>query len=245
MMAQQLARSIAWSIVVLMCCAVGRVAGQTGSIDAATAAPLRYRRVYVPKEKLKEFTRGHMPLKREEFPKLVDRIDAHAEATHSDMAWIQSADYSAIFSNGQLESGLAQVHVMHTGVGATVLPLSPCALAMGPATWQGAESIRGAVVGSDLKGNLGVEVRESGELQFPWTLRGETNEWGETTFDVHLPPSPMNRLILDLPDEYELLADRGIISHFDDRQKPQEPSPYAGARLQRWIVQLGGATTSS
>ncbi len=156
MMAQQLARSIAWSIVVLMCCAVGRVAGQTGSIDAATAAPLRYRRVYVPKEKLKEFTRGHMPLKREEFPKLVDRIDAHAEATHSDMAWIQSADYSAIFSNGQLESGLAQVHVVHTGVGATVLPLSPCALAMGPATWQGAESIRGAVVGSDLKGNLGV-----------------------------------------------------------------------------------------
>jgi YD repeat-containing protein len=192
--------------------------------------------VYVPQAEQSQFTSGHAAMLRSEFPKLVEKIRRRVQASRDEAAWIQSADYSAVFRDGQLVDGLARLNVVHTSVDSSVLQLSPCQLAVGPATWEGAETAQDAVLGNDLAGNLAALVRDSGQLQFPWTLNGTTNQWEETRFDVLLAPAPMNRLTVDLPEDYRLFTTHGVITKLEvDRS-----SPGASIGMQRWMVQLGG-----
>ena len=227
-------------LLVMALCSFRNVAAQEISLQPASSPPLRYRRVFVPQDQLEEFTDGHMSFKRDEFLRKLELINSLAKTSNTDATWIQSADYSAVFSENQLTSGLAQLHVTHSAIGPSVLNLSPCQLALGPSMWQSAETAEEAVVGNDLAGNLVVVVRESGELRIPWTLRGVANEWGETSFQVALASAPMNRMIIDLPRDYELLADRGIVSRFDTGTATEQPLIASLADLQRWVIQLGG-----
>ena len=156
-------------------------------VSSSAVLPLRYRRVYVPQESIKAFTRGYMPIKRDDFEQKLAQIRARAKSSGIGAVWIRSAEYYAIFANGELTSGNAHVHVSHAGGGAAILSLAPCGLAIGGATWRNVEANEPATVGTDAAGNLVALVPASGDLQFPWTLRGETNEWGETRFDVRSP----------------------------------------------------------
>ncbi len=231
---------VRWHILAILLLAAGTAAAQERDLRSPdAAAPILYRRVYTPQTDLDKYTRGYLPMLRRKFPEFLERIESRRREARTDAAWIQSADYSAVFSDGQLTSGLAQLNVVHTSVEPSVLVLSPCQLAVGVATWQGAEMAKDALVGNDLAGNLIALVRDSGQLHFRWTLHGETNSWDETRFDVILAPSPMNRLSVDLPPGYQLLSSRGIVTQLD--QTDDDPTEELARRSRQWVVQLGGA----
>ncbi|MFW6171237.1 MAG: hypothetical protein ACODAD_12160, partial [Planctomycetota bacterium] len=223
-----------WAAVL---CAMGTATAREPDASSAASAsppePVRYRRVYVPQAELKRFTQGYLPMKREEFSELVGNVNRQQQSVLDPDTWIQSAEYAAVFSEGCLTGGKAKLNVIHSGTAPSVLLLSPCRLALGAASWQGVEVTESAIVGNDLGGNLVALVRDSGLLQFSWTLRGKTNEWSETVFDVALAPAPRNRLVIDLPRGFRLLSDHGLVSREEEALDPADD-------MQRWLVQLGG-----
>ncbi len=152
----------------------------------------------------------------------------------------ESAEYQAVFAEGQLISGLARLRITHEAAQPTVLSLAPCGLAIGAATWQHAETTQPAVVGTDETGDLLTLVGSSGELLLPWTLRGVTNEWGECRFELSLAAAPWNRIVIDLPSDLVLSTDRGLVTPPDSAGNETVAVPASSLGLQQWIVQLGG-----
>lgn len=225
-------------LVALFCSLAATATAQQDATAPVAPQVLQYRRVYVPQEELTRFTRGYLPLRRDKLPELIDTIQRQARGAGDESAWIQSAHYSCQFAAGQLTHGQAKLTVTHPGADTSLLNLSPCALAIGDATWQGrAGGSNVAIVGNDLSGNLIALVGESGQLEFPWTLRGVTNDWGETSFAVALAPSPMNYMTVDLPQGFQPLADRGFVSQLSD---VAELETGLEAGMIRWQIQLGG-----
>ncbi|MFO7906122.1 MAG: hypothetical protein R6U98_25920 [Pirellulaceae bacterium] len=222
-------------------CAVGAATAREPDASSAPSAsppePIRYRRVYVPQADLKRFTQGYLPMKRKEFSELVGEVKRQQQSVLDFDTWIQSAEYTAVFSENRLTDGRAKLNVIHSGTEPSVLLLSPCRLALGAASWQGAEVSESAIIGNDLAGNLVARVRDSGLLQFSWTLRGKTNEWNESVFDVVLAPAPRNRLVIALPIGFRLLSDHGLVSReqeaLDEASDPPDD-------MEHWLVQLGG-----
>lgn len=223
----------------LASCGARITAAQEASPQRAHEPALRYRRVYVPQADFKQFTPGHFPLQRDKFEELVERATQRTRDAEAAPAWIESADYTAVYADGQFTAGVARLRVMHTSGVASHVLLSPCNLAMGAAVWEDGEAGTEATVGNDLAGNLLAMVPTAGTLRFPWSLRGVSGRSDETQFDVALPPSPLNRLILDLPEQYQLLADRGIVLPAEAVANVPVPSTLPSV-LRRWVVQLGG-----
>lgn len=224
-----------------LCCAVAAVeenpAANAHSSASSSPDPVRYRRVYVPKSELERFTQGYLPVKRQQFSELLEGLQRQQHAVVDPETWIQSAEYVAVFSKGRLTDGRAKLRVKQTGEAPSVLQLSPCQLALGAATWEGTDAASSAIVGNDLAGNSVALVRDSGLLQFSWTLRGQTNEWNETVFDVVLPSAPRNRLLVTLPVGFRLLSDCGIVSRDKETSRTEEKLP---EDMERWTVRLGG-----
>lgn len=234
---------IQYLLPVVLCALSSAVAQERdpspGSV-AEAPAPLRYRRVYVPKDDYLQFIEGRgysPPMERDEFAEKIENLERQWRASRDPGAWIESAEYSAVFADGRLTQGTAELDVMHTASGPAMLPLSPCQLALGAATWEGTEADEEALVGNDLSGKLVASVRNPGLLKFSWTLQGERNEWNETVFDLVLAPAPRNRLTVDLPADCRLLSDRGIVSKVDPQSDGSSGEP---DDLQRWSVRLGG-----
>ncbi len=230
--------TVLWYILTILLVAAPNAAAQEKTASVQTPAPLRYRRVFTPQTDLDKFTRGYRLIPRGKFPELLERVEKRQRQARKDTTWIESADYSAVFADGQLTSGLAQLKVVQTADEASILALSPCQLALGTATWRGPETAEDAIMGNDLAGNLVALVRDSGQLQFHWTLHGETNQWDETSFDVVLAPAPMNRFSVELPSGYQLLSNRGIVTRLD--RDSGDGSEDALHPAHKWMVQLGG-----
>ncbi|MCU0958704.1 MAG: hypothetical protein MUF48_01245 [Pirellulaceae bacterium] len=206
---------------------------------APAAAPLRYRRVLVPREALTELTRGYLPMKRDEFAARMADIAAAASAAEGRAAWIASAEYTARFDAGHFVTGMARLHIVHTAAEPAYVALAPAKLAMGPATWQSQPAPRAATVGTDPAGNSVVLVTESGVLEYPWTLRGVASERGEYRFAVAVTAAPVHRLTIDIPDTHELLTDQGLIVGVDEAP-PVAAQGETTVALRRWRVELGG-----
>ena len=212
----------------------------SASSAADTVGELRFRRVYVPQGAIADFTRSYMVMKREEFDRFLDRLGDSDRLPPAHESWIRSAEYQAAFSDGELVSGSASLNIEHPSVAPAPLSLAPCGLAIGAATWHRQDTVLGATVGTNSTGGLVVVVPASGQLRFPWSLRGETDLWGETRFELILPQAPFNRFVLDLPEGVELRSDRGLISG-PEAPAESEQNPPAGSRSRRrWTIELGG-----
>ncbi len=207
---------------------------QEGPAPGALDKPVHYRRIKVPQQDRDLFTSGYLPLLRSELPDRLLALDQQLRQSQVATAWVQAADYSASFVNHQLVNGQATLQVIQAGSEPAVLVLSPCQLALGAAVWREGEATREAVLGNDQSGRLLARVEKPGRLEFAWSLRGATNEWGETSFQVQLAPAPLNRLAVELPADYRLFTDQGMLSEL----APATPSAQGGTR--RWLIQLGG-----
>ena len=183
-----------WPVLVLALCTLAAFGDSYVDVPADEPGPgsedLHYRRVLVPQERIADYTRGFLPMERATFQQLLQQIQSRRQSSAADVAWIESAEYQAVFAEGQLISGLARLRITHEAAQPTVLSLAPCGLAIGAATWQHAETTQPAVVGTDETGDLLTLVGSSGELLLPWTLRGVTGEWGECRFELSLAAAP-------------------------------------------------------
>lgn len=233
-------------LVLLLCVWAGMLWSPVRAQPAATPAAdlpreVRYRRVYVPQEAISEFTRGYMPIRREVFDRFVEPLRGTEQTPPAHAGWIRQAEYRASFADGELVDGAAVLTVEHRTAKPALLTLDPCSLAIGAAVWHGSDGPQGAIVGTDVAGQLVVLVPAAGQLHIPWSLRGETAPWGGTRLAFALPRSPRNRLVLDLPPEYVLQSDHGLvfgpeqIGATDDATLPDKPL------AQRWTIELGGA----
>ncbi|MHB8952804.1 MAG: hypothetical protein ACYC4U_07465 [Pirellulaceae bacterium] len=230
--------------LVLALCALSVAGGPRAHVRADEPLPptnvLRYRRVLVPQERIADYTRGYLPMERTAFQSLLTQIEVQHQSWLADAVWIRSAEYQAVFSEGQLVAGQAVLQITHMAEKPTVLSLAPCSLAIGAATWRRADSTEPAAAGMDEHGDLLTWVTASGDLHFPWTLRGVPGEWGECRFEISLAAAPLNRLTIDLPSDLVLSADRGVVTPPDSLPDTAGTAPAGSNGLQRWSLQLGG-----
>ncbi len=205
--------------------------------------PLRFRKIFVPQHDIEELKRDYMPLNRQKFQELLADLDSQSKAKGKVLARVERAEYSAVLDGRQLIDGEAQLHVVHLADDVSLLPLAPCDLALGAATWHDQLGQQPATVGVDPQGLLVAIVDRSASLHMPWTANGQVNQLHEIAFDLTLAPSGMNRLRLQLPINLTPFVDRGVV--FPDSDGNPSERDVAPRRTQGgnwWRIELGGAT---
>ncbi len=223
----------------------------------ADAPTLRFRRVYVPQDLKAELVRGYIPVKEEEFQRLLKLLQSSAAAPVEADARIVQAEYFARLDHNQLVAGEARLDVAHQSDATVALSLDSCGLAITDPVWQESPP-RPATLGLAADGKLSVLVEQPAQLFFPWSLRGTRDPIGTVDFDVRLPACPTNSLTLDLPAGSVPIVDRGIVRRMappenatvanDDAGNDTAPDPLdepAGSAenaRQRWRIELGGQT---
>ncbi len=212
---------------------VGSAPGQRPPAGEEPAAPLRFRRVYVPLDGIKDWPRAsvrHVPMDKWEFERLVDAAAAPADSPAGSAGQaLASAQYTArLLADGMLD-GEAVFDLKRLADAPALVSLEPCGLAIGAAVWA-AETRRPAKLGLTPDGKLAALIEGSGRLECNWSLRGRRDSLGSLDFALELPACPASRLTLDLPQRVVPLSDRGVVL-----QDPAEDAGFA-----RWRVELGG-----
>jgi hypothetical protein len=196
---------------------------------AEPEAGLRYRRVFVPQADIDQQIRGLLPLSRDEFERRIERAALLAEeSTQADQVQISQAAYRARLDGNILVEGRAEWTVALRREAPALLVLGPCNLALGTALWRDSFP-RPAQLGIGPDGQLACVVARSGQLEFDWTLAGQEDGRGILTFPLQLPPTPINRLEIELPAGARLTTDHGLAA-------PKEPA----SQKNLWLVEAGG-----
>ncbi len=212
-------------------------AGEPGGGESPP--PIRFRRVYVPAANREGWPLGrqkYLPVVPDEFERLLAAsAGPAAEADQPALApRVVHAEYEARLEDDRWLEGRATLRVEHVSEARTLLRLTPCGLAIRHAVWSGEEP-RPAALGLGVDGGLDVLVEQSGLLEFEWSLAGRRDAAGVLVFPLRLPASPVNRLLLDTPDDLEITADPGAVL---DRGRNGD-----GAR--RWQIELGNRSEFS
>jgi len=202
--------------------------------DAPAASVLRFRRVYGPADRLKDWLRGnvkYVPIEPAEFNRLLSLVRTAAPgAQPSSGAQLASAEYQVSLVGNELTGGQAAVKVVHSAKGPVLLPLDPCGLAIGKATWLGSEPAKEATLGLGADGKLAALVERSGQLQFAWSLEGRRDPSDVLHFQIELPACPVNRFSVDVPESMSLLSEYGLVQEMG----------WVDEGVRRWRIELGG-----
>ncbi|NQU26549.1 MAG: hypothetical protein HQ567_35140, partial [Candidatus Nealsonbacteria bacterium] len=198
-------------------------------VAQAVQPTLRFRRVYAPADQVDDWPLGttrYLPMEAAEFERLLAVTRATAPDTRPpDAAAWTSCRYQARLAGDRLVDGKATLQVVHSVENPVLLPLDPCGLAVGRARWEAPQQTVGeptdgestvgeqteAVLGLGDDGKLQVLVGRSGGLNLDWSLSGSRDASGEIVFQVELPPSPANRLVLDVPEQLMPWTDVGTV----------------------------------
>jgi hypothetical protein len=210
--------------------------------DIAGAQPLRYRRTFVPANRIGDWPRDsgvrYRPMPKEDFERLVSQLKTTTLETPSGAVRVVSAHYSAALNDDVLR-GRAVLEIVRAepenlpikgsaDLG-SLLRLDPCSLAVHSARWAG-ESESDAAFGLDATGCAAVLVPRCGTLEIEWSLRGTRSSDRGLVFDFALPKVIRSSLQLDLPDGKLASATQGAFV-----ARPDQPGS-AGA----WQLELGG-----
>ena len=201
--------------------------------ERSEPSPLRYRRVYVPQDRTKEWPYGsvrYVPMDKAEFERLVDAGAAGPGSFAASPARaLASTQYSARLVGDDLVDGKAEFDVRGLPEGPTLVPLAPCGLAIGEAVWASGDR-QPAKLASAGDGRVFVWSEHSGQLLCTWSLRGRRDPLGTLEFPLELPACPSNRLTLDLPKGLVPSVERGVVL----------PEGTGGDASPRWRIELGG-----
>jgi hypothetical protein len=228
-----------------------RAAGVEQPAAAETAETLRFRRVYAPADREKDWPLGNVKYMRMEAAEF-ERLLKLAQTTTSGAPALLAArtvatEYEARLDGDQLTAGRAAVQVIQSAPTPTLLPLDPCGLAIGQVNWDDDE-LTPAVLGLGVDGKLQVLVERSGQLDFEWSLAGQRDGEDVLNFRFELPACPTNRLILDLPEKLTPVADQGLVRPADSAALAPGGASAGTAMaktsstdgLRRWQIELGG-----
>jgi len=225
-------RSLRLTRAVALIAAWAMLAGELAhSADAPQPAneALRYRRIYAPSDAVEDWPRGsfrYVPVEPKEFERLVEAVGAQVE-TAGALPRLSSARYHATLRGDTLVDGSAVLEVHRGEEGAGLMALAPFSLAVSRTAWTG--STEAPLLGARADGTTMLLVKESGSLEFDWSLRGQSDSSGVVAFALELPPAPRNVLELDLPVEVSAVPSVGLA----------EAEPAAGGR-RLWRIELGG-----
>lgn len=251
-----------WPILAALLVAAGLREGPAGAAgepppaDAQLPAVLHFRRVYAPADRIEDWPRGnvpYMPIDAAEFERLLKAArTARPGGGASAAARVVAARYRARLSGEGPLVGQAEFEVVHGAEAPVLLPLDPCNLAIGKASWDPQPSEASgnpgagndaapeaepqpapASLGAGVGGNLAVLVERSGRLTVDWSLRGTHPSSDTVDLDMQLPRCPVNQFLLDLPEDVVPVADVGVLH-------PGVPVEGGSAGLRRWRIELGG-----
>jgi hypothetical protein len=202
--------------------------------DGTAKQLLRFRRIYGPADQLKDWLRGnvkYIPMEPAEFERLIDLADADASsAPRSTGVQLVSAEYQARLVGNRLTAGNAVLRVDYSADEALLLPLEPCALAIGKTVWSEATLLQDAVLGAGPDGSLAVLVERPGVLQLSWSLEGYRDQSDILHFDIELPRCPVNGFAIDAPEGMTLTSDQGVVLEMGKTDEG----------MRHWRIELGG-----
>ena len=200
--------------------------------NSAEPGELRFRRVYFP-EGMKEWPKGnvkYLPMEADEFERLLEAIQRTAPGVPAQTSvGLVEAQYDARLKGQSLLQGSATLDVSQSIASAMLMTLDPCNLAIARAQWVTSDGAP-AVLGITGDGKLQVLAERSGQMKFDWSLAGQRDAAGGVSFTIALPPSPVNRLRIELPAELAPTVDHGIVTE----EGPADPG------FHRWRLELGG-----
>lgn len=212
-------------------------AAQPTFADDDPPAELRFRRVFAPEDRLKNWPLGngkYLPIDADEFDRMIEAEQSRAaKSPLTPGAAIVSARYEAKLVEDHF-AGQASANIVLAGAASAMLPFEPCNLAIRRATWglPGAEpkSPARAALGLAGDGKLEAVVEQSGELHFEWSLGGRHDSADILGFLFELPGAPANELIVELPKALTPSIDHGMIVGNET----------IGDDSRRWHIELGG-----
>jgi hypothetical protein len=213
------------------------VASSARGAERPTAPPkdstaLQFRRVYV-QEGVKDWPKGdvkYLPMDGREFERLVAQIQRKSARlpTQSAAGFIQS-QYECRLSGQSLLQGSGTLEVSSAISGGMLMTLDPCNLAIDHAQWITSDGAP-AVIGASSDGHLQVLAERAGQMRFDWSLAGQRDSAGASSFAIQLPPCSVNRMRIDLPADSQPFVDHGVLTE----EGPGEPG------IRRWNIELGG-----
>ena len=183
---------------------------------------------------MKEWPKGnvkYLPMDADEFDRLLEAIQrtAPGAAGAEPPSALSRRNTNARLKGQSLLQGSATLDVSQSIASAMLMTLDPCNLAIARAQWVTSDGDP-AVLGITGDGKLQVLAERSGQMKFDWSLAGQPDTAGGVSFTIALPPSPVNRLRIELPAELTPTVDHGIVSD----EGPADPG------FHRWRLELGG-----
>ncbi len=166
----------------------------------------------------------YLPMEAGEFERLLGAVQRTAPGVPAQTSvGLVEAQYEARLKGQSLLQGSATLDVSQSIASAMLMTLDPCNLAIARAQWVTSDGAP-AVLGITGDGKLQVLAERSGQMKFDWSLAGQTDAAGGVSFAIALPPSPVNRLRIELPAELTPTVDHGIVSD----EGPADPVSTAG-----------------
>jgi len=203
--------------------------------------PIELQRITVPQTKLGELGIEAVPVERDVFGQQVAELNARYRDQQSPVGTrVVQASYAASFQNDQLIAGTAELQIKHARQEPAVASLTPFGVAAQAFRWLG-ESPSRAQVGLNQAGQHVVLVTQSGILVFDWSLRGVQDDSGRVTFELAFPPAAASQLRIELPAEWKLQCDRGLIAQSAESESEPDSAGRDSART-LWAVDLGSQT---
>ncbi len=219
-------------IVLSAICPSCPAATRPATENSAESGELRFRRVYFP-EGMKEWPKGnvkYLPIEADEFERLLEAIQRTAPGAPAQTSvGLVESQYDARLKGQSLLQGSATLDVSRSIASGVLMTLDPCNLAIARAQWVTSDGAP-AVLGITGDGKLQVLAERSGQMKFDWSLAGQRDTAGGVSFAIALPPSPVNRLRIELPNELAPTVDHGIVTD----EGPTDPG------FHRWRLDLGG-----
>lgn len=201
-------------------------------------ALLRFRRVYVLADRLREWPREnvpYVPVDPNEFERVLAFLADQQSADRStSSSFIRLAHYYARLVGGNLVDGQAILDVQSQDghpQGILTRVLGPLSIPVGPLTWMERDG-QPARWGSSGSGKHKLVVDGSGTIMFRWSAAGSRRADGGFGFSLRLPAAEETRLIIDAPAQFSLVTD--LLSWSEDVED---------RLIRRWIVVLGGRTS--
>lgn len=233
------------ALFLMLSAALGVLASRAIAAEPhASHAPTKFRRVFVPADRVSEWPLKNIPYKTvppDEFEGWIRQI----EETVNDpsgaplAARVSAAHYSAAWDGAQRLYGEARLTLAHLARSPAILPLEPCNLALAGARWADVDEASESdtpTVGLDSARRLAVLVDRSGTLILDWQVANRVTSTGGATFDLQLPRGVESTLDLTVPTGWRVEASQGIVT---------PPLVASAATSQVWHLELGGHTSTT
>ena len=210
--------------------------------------PLEFRPHLVLTSELGDQVQGMRALNRTEFYRMLSEINARGTSA-STVTGIVKSVYWATLEQDQLVAGHAWLEFAHSGNAPTSFVLDPSRLPLNQMQWIDTE-MPPVIAGSDARRRSVIVVDRSATLACSWSLRGRYDPLGTLQFSTSLPKSPVNHLVLNLPDGYLPEVEKGIVTEITNEPLEQylpEVNFLSDAATEstrrNWLIELGGIPT--